>query len=304
MDTWMRVCRFFNHDPDKRHAERIVQVPGMLRRLLPVQAHGVWFALYRLYSVHRSLFLGYIMGLGKTTMAICLHLVQYIINEMRYDMAVNPDDHSPDGYAPCPSAARLREKYKLECPCRRDSSTYGVESLLGGTVVMVPIRLIKNWNDEYWHCFNDNSGGKVKTYKSTFRWDSEGHAPPGQVGLIIRDEGHEECGESSATMKAIRAVRKANESMDVDPPRLEMAWEGWKDHDILSKWCNGEAIDLGKRFAVASKTGQDADNIVKEIREDFGLLHVELTVAFSLDSHFLDKGKVLDLNPNVFINVE
>ncbi|KAM3085259.1 hypothetical protein ACMFMG_003689 [Clarireedia jacksonii] len=271
MDTWMRVCRFFNHDPDKRHAERIVQVPGMLRRLLPVQAHGVWFALYRLYSVHRSLFLGYIMGLGKTTMAICLHLVQYIINEMRYDMAVNPDDHSPDGYAPCPSAARLREKYKLECPCRRDSSTYGVESLLGGTVVMAGKS--KHISPPFVGTVRDmHRLDKVRSSTTKSGWSQPRDIPTSVkyptalVGLIIRDEGHEECGESSATMKAIRAVRK--------------------------------------RFAVASKTGQDADNIVKEIREDFGLLHVELTVAFSLDSHFLDKGKVLDLNPNVFINVE
>jgi len=113
-EIWAEACRFFHHDPNLRHPDYIVKIPQFGRKLLPVQAHSVWHCFKIFNGVEQSLFLGHVMGIGKTTIAYAIYHIQHIINRMHDDIRQAPGKHVPEGSldqeAQCPSNEEARKR--------------------------------------------------------------------------------------------------------------------------------------------------------------------------------------------------
>jgi hypothetical protein len=77
------------HDPAKRQPDYLVKILGFGRRLLPVQAHSVYWSFQKLNGVEGAIFLGLVMGLGKTTIFLAIHHIQHRINYIQQHV----DDH-------------------------------------------------------------------------------------------------------------------------------------------------------------------------------------------------------------------
>jgi hypothetical protein len=152
-DIWANTCRFLQHDPNLRGRNFCVKIPGLSRQLLPVQAHGVFTILSRHHSVHGSIFLAHVMGIGKSTMIIATHHVQWVFNLIWNDIQKNPDRHCNKEIA-CSSALRIQEKYGFVCPCDPNSPTHFVKPSQGSSLLFVPISLLRTWKHELSECYS------------------------------------------------------------------------------------------------------------------------------------------------------
>jgi hypothetical protein len=142
---WEAICRFFHHDRDKIACEYQVKIYGMARKLLPVQAHAVWWILRMHYKVHNSAFLAHIMGIGKTTIAYAVHITQHIFNLIFDEIKLNSAMHSN---APltvkCPSNDKILMEYRYDCPCWKESPTSFMKPSLGVTICLIPNKTFAN----------------------------------------------------------------------------------------------------------------------------------------------------------------
>lgn len=145
------ICAFFHHQADQVQPDYIVAVKGLARKLLPVQAHGVFWALQTIHGVQMSLFMAHVMGIGKTTQAFAIHHIQHILNIMYADIRASPHNHSKAG-GQCPSNAQMYQKYGFDCPCWPGSPSSFVKERLGCTIMMVPTGLLEVWVHEFNAC--------------------------------------------------------------------------------------------------------------------------------------------------------
>jgi len=180
-EIWAEACRFFHHDPNLRHPDYIVKIPQFGRKLLPVQAHSVWHCFKIFNGVEQSLFLGHVMGIGKTTIAYAIYHIQHIINRMHDDIRQAPGKHVPEGSldqeAQCPSNEEARKRWGFDCPCAPCSPTYFIKQKLGVTVALVPLGLLDVWTFEFGQCFPQTKTGRpfstlLRAHRSTSIPDS------------------------------------------------------------------------------------------------------------------------------------
>jgi hypothetical protein len=164
-EIWNKVCRFFHHRPELREAAYIVDVPGFGRKLLPVQAHAVYWAFLKFNGREGSVFLGHVMGIGKTTIACALHHIQHRINYIHDHIRRFPDQHLSHDLqasdAQCPSNDLVVQKYGFDCVCAMNSPTSFMAQKLGFTSMLAPLGLLENWVREASSCFRKSSNGEV-----------------------------------------------------------------------------------------------------------------------------------------------
>ena len=143
---WQETCALFNHDPERRQPDWCVKVPRFGCALLPVQAHAVWHALQQIQSLLLSIILTHVMGIGKTTIALCIAHVQHEINRMHTEIRAFPDQHCPPGTTDrtmvCPFRETMFTKWGFHCPCAPTSPTYFVKERLGVPVCLSPTGLL------------------------------------------------------------------------------------------------------------------------------------------------------------------
>lgn len=150
------MCNFFHHNPSLKHSKYVVEIKGFGRKLLPVQAHAVYWALLRMHDVHSSVILGHVMGIGKTTIAIAVHHVQHLFNLISQHIADNPNSHwlkENPGNSTCPSNSNMLMKFGFDCICVPGSPSHFMGSAFGVTVALVPQGLINVWLEEWNLCF-------------------------------------------------------------------------------------------------------------------------------------------------------
>src|ERR1700712_3896094 len=92
-EVWQQVCEFFHHDAARRAPQYCVSVPKFARELLPVQALTVWHSLQMLNGLAGTVFIGHVMGIGKTTASYATHHVQHQINRMYEHIHQSPELH-------------------------------------------------------------------------------------------------------------------------------------------------------------------------------------------------------------------
>ena len=135
----------------------MVEVPGLARKLLPAQAYTVYWALQQFEGVAGSVFVGHVMGLGKTTIAFALCLVRHKLNSMHHDIRIARESHCPhDDSSPtasCPLNEEVLRRYGHDCPCAPSSPTHFTQPTFGFSLVLVPQSLLKVWMDEGAACF-------------------------------------------------------------------------------------------------------------------------------------------------------
>jgi hypothetical protein len=163
-EIWIQVCQFFHHDVNKRQPEYLVDIQGFGRKLLPVQALTVWHALQMFHGPARAVFVGHIMGIGKTTIAFAIHYVQHQINKIHHHIQTSPEKHAqPTEHDPdpaCPSKQAIFLQYGFDCPCCATSPTYFVRPRLGVTVALAPLGLLDTWLYEGLQCFPRKPDGQ------------------------------------------------------------------------------------------------------------------------------------------------
>jgi hypothetical protein len=156
-EIWIQVSKLFNWDYMKRKPGYFVVVAGFGRRLLPVQAHAAWHTLMEINGIVGSLFLGHIMGIGKTTMVLVVHHIQRTVNYMRNHIKNNPQKHLPstntDPNALCPCNVAMLKQFGFDCPCALSSPTYFIKERLGINSALVPVGLLDTWELEFGECF-------------------------------------------------------------------------------------------------------------------------------------------------------
>jgi hypothetical protein len=116
------------------------------------------------------------MGIGKTTIAFCIHYIQHTINCMWIDIEQAPsqhylkDDCVKDKCAKvCPSQAKMYKHYGFDCPCCLNSPTHFIKKRLGVIVALVPLSLINTWKYEFSQCFPSSSKQVLMIAHSKFK---------------------------------------------------------------------------------------------------------------------------------------
>jgi hypothetical protein len=164
LQIWIQVCDFFHHDVSKHEPDYIVQIRGFARKLLPVQALTVWHALQMFNGPAGAVFVGHIMGIGKTTIALATHYIQHQMNKVYQHIERTPaqhyqsNQHSPN--AVCPSQQEIFAKFGVDCPCVSTSPTYFVKQRLGVSVALAPLALLDTWIYEGLQCFPPSKDGQ------------------------------------------------------------------------------------------------------------------------------------------------
>jgi hypothetical protein len=156
-----RTMRFFNYtgviigEPVRQY---VIVVPGMTRKLLFVQAHEVVeFLLMRSQTI--SAFVNHAMGIGKTTMAIAVHVINHTLSIMRNEISLRPQQHldgqarKADPVLQCPSNNKMLQKYGFDCPCSRANLSSHIRTFKGPTTMLAPSSLAKTWRSEWQACF-------------------------------------------------------------------------------------------------------------------------------------------------------
>jgi hypothetical protein len=169
-ETWDKDCAFFHHPSQRKDPSYQVKIHRFARHLLPVQELTVWHALQELNGIAGSLFIGHVIGIGKTTIAFALHWIQNVFNcmwdQITKDLERYPDSHSPQGkgstlLSACPTNEEMYHRFGFDCPCIPSSPTHFVKSRFGTTVALVPLGLLSVWVDEGAACFPPRSDGKA-----------------------------------------------------------------------------------------------------------------------------------------------
>ncbi len=156
---WTDTCKFFRHDPQLRHANYLVEVQGFGRKLLPVQAHAVYWSFLRFNGIEGSVFLGHVMGVGKSTMVLAIHHIQHRINHIHEHISQNPKLHlqtphsKQDDNAICPINQKIIEMYGFHCVCFKSSPTSFMRKVFGFTSLLAPLGLLHYWIRQATECF-------------------------------------------------------------------------------------------------------------------------------------------------------
>jgi len=157
------ICPLFHHHPENVAPEYMVKIPNFKRKLLPVQIHGIFKALQTIHGKQKSLILGHVMGIGKTTQAIAALHIQNIINHMREDIKFTRKKHwdaaKMNESDKCPMNKERVEKYGFDCPCWPKSPTFFIKQRLGIGMIMVPLGLLDVWKYEFAQCAPLNPDG-------------------------------------------------------------------------------------------------------------------------------------------------
>jgi hypothetical protein len=149
------VCRVLRCDPEKTWPEYCVKIRGSARDLLPVQAHGVVFIFWRINGVEGGCWLSHIMGIGKTTQVITVHIIQHSFNGMWKEIEEHPESHCTDHercVGRCPSNQKMLDEFGYDCPCCETSPTHFIKARLGLTIFAVPTQLLRTWQREWSMC--------------------------------------------------------------------------------------------------------------------------------------------------------
>ena len=179
--NWQETCRFFGHNQEQSWPGYVVKVPKFDRKLLPVQAHSVWWALQTIHGDVGGIMICHAMGIGKTTIALAIHHVQHQINRMWACIGDEPGSHVPRGKdnqdppaaQACPSRPKMRQQFGFECPCSPLSPTHFVKPKLGASVALVPLGLIKTWEHEWQECFGRSRTQKLYIAHAAFEKDND-----------------------------------------------------------------------------------------------------------------------------------
>ncbi|KAN0117102.1 hypothetical protein V8E51_003079 [Hyaloscypha variabilis] len=175
--TWRITANFFHHDENQKSCKLpgCVMLPAPFERgLLPEQAHSIVNALL-MVKRNRHLLLGHGMGLGKTTIVIAMNFVQHRINLLRYHIDRHPDLHLPinvdvpgtfqgsvfEDAQQCPLNKQMHETYGFDCPCSPRNLSYFMAKSWGVTVVMVPLTVISDWQDDWCECYGIAPGAAI-----------------------------------------------------------------------------------------------------------------------------------------------
>lgn len=238
---WKDTCRFFHHALEESQPEYIVAIRGFTRKLLPVQAHSVWWALKTIHSDIGGIMICHSMGIGKTTIAISIHHVQHTINRMWEQIWAEPDKHlfssddlsEPDMSKVCPSQDPMMKRYGFDCPCYLTSPTHFVKQKLGISVALVPLGLIDTWRYEWKQCFANNKNQKLLIAHGSYKTRNE----PAAWSLL---QGEEKTKRELAT-----------ESISCDPA------EGFEEHDGPSTFTplirNGNCFVISTSQSISTK---------------------------------------------------
>ena len=99
VENFNKVRKMFNYSgpTEGQYAKKyIIPIPGMARKLLPIQAHLVLQTLL-LQDETVGVFHSHTMGTGKCTITIACYVVRHCINAMYEEIRQFPDNHlQPD----------------------------------------------------------------------------------------------------------------------------------------------------------------------------------------------------------------
>jgi hypothetical protein len=160
IEIWTKECRFFSHPINIRSPKYVVSIPHFARKLLPVQAHSVYQTLQWQHGEVGSIILALSMGIGKTTIAICVHHIQNVYNIMWEHIRKHPTAHVDQANGDCdneeivcPSYKQLFEEHGFACPCAASSPGHFIRERLGVSMVITPTGLLDTWKYEFNACF-------------------------------------------------------------------------------------------------------------------------------------------------------
>ncbi|KAN0117081.1 hypothetical protein V8E51_003058, partial [Hyaloscypha variabilis] len=151
--TWRITANFFHHDENQKSCKLpgCVMLPAPFERgLLPEQAHS-------------------------TTIIIAMNFVQHRINLLRYHIDRHPDLHLPinvdvpgtfqgsvfEDAQQCPLNQQMYETYGFDCPCSLRNISYFMAWSWGVTVVMVPLTVISEWQNDWREYYGITPGADI-----------------------------------------------------------------------------------------------------------------------------------------------
>ncbi|KAF7892675.1 uncharacterized protein EAF02_000213 [Botrytis sinoallii] len=119
---------------------RFLVVLGINYYLVNFMVYGI--VLRQIHGIAGFIFLCHIMGIGKITIALAIHWIQYIFNMMWADIRANSKAHTVHGE--CPANIQMYKTYGFDCPCSADSTNHWLKERLGVTVAFVPFGFLNS----------------------------------------------------------------------------------------------------------------------------------------------------------------
>jgi SNF2 family DNA or RNA helicase len=169
---WEECCKFFRADATQRDPDTKISIKGIKRGILPYQLYAVYWMLHQERSPAGGGFLSDEQGLGKTTEALLLCIVNRMLLEAKLEVRravkdsnhpshlkhLKSDDQLPD--AQCPSEEIGDFQFAIACPCAKSSPSYSMAPKYGPSLVICPAMLVTVWRDEFKQIIDQDEQGK------------------------------------------------------------------------------------------------------------------------------------------------
>lgn len=146
---WRKCCAFFKISPDNKSPDELVNLKYFQRPLHIYQAYAIYYMLVKEDGPENGGFLADEQGLGKTTTALGLCIIDRILRIARegFNAALASKDKSHNRNRErgieCPT-----KPWAICCPCQ-DGPTALLFPKNGPTLVIVPRQLMKVWKEEF-----------------------------------------------------------------------------------------------------------------------------------------------------------
>ncbi|KIW14405.1 hypothetical protein PV08_07187 [Exophiala spinifera] len=134
-----------------RHAQPWIRIDGITRSLYHYQLYVMYWLLREEHeSARQGALVNDLMGLGKTTEALCGTVFFSLVAKNAEHIKNHPEDHLSQMDATDSSKyCNVRDDFPLECACHVRSPAYRWKPRMGASLVLTPAGLLGTWATEW-----------------------------------------------------------------------------------------------------------------------------------------------------------
>jgi len=282
--TWRKCCEFFhadasNHDPAKK-----IKIRGISREIYPFQLYAVYWMLLQERGLANGGFLCDEQGLGKTTEAILLCIVNRMLIEAKEaiskkkpdDLNHLPKDQQKEGMdGKCPSDSRGEPEFGIACPCSPSSPSFNLEPKPGVSLILSPLPVLSAWRAEFNDIIDKDNDGENYFGMKIHVGHGNSEYPENKTlfwGLAIKDYSKVIIVTTSGSFET--HVHHKWDQPDSDPPKVsqqserglsvkeknKMRTQVELQQEELQDWKTNQG---GKRFLIWSRIIRDESHQAK-----------------------------------------